>query len=118
MKRQIKKRSIRQKRIRAKVGGTTARPRLSVFRSLSHIYAQIIDDLTGKTLVAASDLGKIKVTSAGNKNLQFAKAVGLAIAQKAKTAGINTVVFDRGGYKYHGRIKALAEGAREGGLIF
>lgn len=102
-------------RVRKKVKGTTERPRLSVFRSNSAIYCQIIDDLKGHTLAAASSLEDIKVQ--GTKS-ERAKAVGKMIAEKAKAAGIETVVFDRGGYLYHGRVKALAEGAREGGLVF
>ena len=103
-------------RVRKKVNGTAERPRLSVFRSNKSIYCQIIDDLNGHTMAAASSQDKgAKIE--GNKTEQ-AKAVGLLIAQKAKAAGIETVVFDRGGYLYHGRVKALAEGAREGGLNF
>lgn len=101
-------------RVRKKINGTPTRPRLAVFRSTKSIYCQIIDDLKGHTLVAASSLeGGI----AGSKT-ERAKAVGLAIAEKAKAAGIESVVFDRGGYLFHGRIKALADGAREGGLQF
>lgn len=111
--------SVRQARIRAKIYGTAQRPRLSVFRSLTHIYVQLIDDVTGRTLVAASDREPIKAAGDNSsKNIQRAMAVGLAIAAKAKAAGITTVVFDRSGYKYHGRVKAVAEGARTGGLIF
>ncbi len=107
--------SRRKARVRAKVVGTAKRPRLQVFRSLNHISAQLIDDVVGKTLAAASDkeLGKKE----GSK-VDAAKNVGIAIAKKAKDAGISEVVFDRSGYAYHGRIKALAEGAREGGLNF
>lgn len=100
-------------RIRKKVNGTAERPRLSVFRSNAGIYCQIIDDLKGHTLAAASS----KEAAKGTKTEQ-AVAVGKIIAEKAKAAGISGVVFDRGGYLYHGRIKALAEGAREGGLQF
>jgi len=99
-------------RIRKKVTGTTERPRLCIFRSNSEIYAQIIDDTTRKTLVSVSSL---KTT--GTKT-ERAKAVGAAIAKKAKAAGINNVVFDRNGFLYHGRVKALADGARENGLQF
>ena len=99
-------------RIRKKVTGTTERPRLCIFRSNSEIYAQIIDDTTRKTLVSVSSL---KTT--GTKS-ERAKAVGAAIAEKAKAAGINNVVFDRNGFLYHGRVKALADGARENGLQF
>lgn len=101
-------------RVRKKISGSPERPRLSVFRSNKAIYCQIIDDLKGHTLVAASSWDD-HVT--GNKT-EKAKAVGKIIAEKAKAAGIETVVFDRGGYLYHGRVKALAEGAREGGLQF
>ncbi len=103
-------------RVRKKVNGTGERPRLSVFRSNTSIYCQIIDDLKGHTLVAA-DSRENSIASKGNKTEQ-AKAVGLLIAEKAKSAGIESIVFDRGGYLYHGRVKALAEGAREGGLLF
>jgi large subunit ribosomal protein L18 len=107
-------RQRRHRRIRVALSGTTQRPRLNVFRSLQHIYAQVIDDTTGNTLAAASTLGA-DVT--GNKT-ERAKAVGKTIAERAKEKGINTVVFDRGGYLYHGRIKALADAAREAGLEF
>jgi large subunit ribosomal protein L18 len=108
-------RQKRHNRVRATVNGTTERPRLNVFRSLNHIYVQIIDDTKGHTLVAASTLDK---DVAGAPKTEQAKAVGKLIADRAKAAGIGKVVFDRGGYLYHGRIKALAEGAREGGLDF
>ena len=111
-----KKRLIRHKRVRAKISGTAERPRLNVFRSLSNIYAQIIDDTTGKTLVSASTVEKGFEGNGGNK--EAAKKVGLMIAERAKEKGITEVVFDRGGYVYHGRVKELAEGAREGGLQF
>lgn len=114
-----KKRKIRHVRVRRKVFGTPERPRLSVYRSLSNIYAQIIDDTTGATLVAASTLDKeIKenVNHAGNK--EAAKIVGQLVAKKAVEKGISQVVFDRAGYIYHGRVKELAEGAREAGLQF
>ena len=106
-----------QKRIRKKISGTTARPRLSVYRSNIEIYAQVIDDKTGKTLVAAGSRDKDLKGDKANKSA-ISKKVGMAIAAKAKAAGIEDVVFDRGGYLYHGRVKALAEGAREGGLKF
>jgi len=103
----------RKKRIRARVTGTTARPRLTVHRSLTQIRAQVVDDMTGKTLAAASTKeAKAKMTVEG------AKKVGELLAKKAKDAGITSVVFDRNAYKYHGRVKALADGAREGGLQF
>ncbi len=104
-------------RVRTKVTGTPERPRLCVFRSLSHIYAQVIDDRTGRTLAAASSLDKtIRQQQKGGGNIAAAKIVGKAIAERAKAAGIEQVVFDRGGYKYHGRVKALADAAREAGL--
>ena len=109
----------RHLRVRKNISGTPARPRLNVYRSLSNIYAQIIDDTTGKTLVSASSLDKeIKeqLTYGGNK--AAAKEVGILVAKRALDAGIKAVVFDRGGYLYHGRVAALAEGAREGGLDF
>ena len=112
-------RKRRQRRIRMKISGTAERPRLNVFRSLEHIYAQLIDDEAGKTLVSASTLDKGLRDELSKKNKkEQAKAVGEAIAERAKDAGIETVVFDRGGFIYHGRVKALAEGAREGGLKF
>ncbi len=106
----------RHKRVRAKISGTAQKPRLCVFRSNSNIYAQIIDDVAGKTLVSASSLDKDFEGSGSNK--EAAKKVGLAVAKKALDNGIETVVFDRGGYLYHGRVKELADGAREGGLKF
>ena len=106
----------RHKRVRAKIAGTPERPRLNVFRSASNIYAQIIDDVTGKTLVAANSLEK-DFACEGTKT-DAAKQVGLMVAERAKAKGIDVVVFDRGGYVYHGRVQALAEGAREGGLQF
>lgn len=102
-------------RIRSKISGSPERPRLNVFRSNKGIYAQVIDDISGKTLAAASS--KSLSNFQGNKTQQAA-AVGKLVAEKAKTAGVATVVFDRGGYLYHGRVKALADGAREGGLVF
>lgn len=105
----------RQARVRKKIHGTTECPRLSVFRSAKHIYAQIIEDVTGKTLVAASTLGKdIDMDSSGN--IEAAKAVGSSIAKKALDNNITNVVFDRNGFLYQGRIQALAEAAREAGL--
>ena len=109
----------RHYRVRKNISGTPQRPRLNVFRSLSNIYAQVIDDTTGKTLVAASSLDKEikeKVSFGGNK--EAAKEVGILVAKRAIDAGIKAVVFDRGGYVYHGRVMELAEGAREGGLEF
>ena len=106
----------RHKRVRAKISGTPEMPRLNVFRSEANIYAQIIDDVNGVTLVSASSLEK-GFEGRGN-NCEAAAKVGEAIAQRAKDKGIDTVVFDRGGYLYHGRVKALAEGARKAGLEF
>lgn len=112
-------RQFRHTRIRAKVEGTPNRPRLSVFRSLSNIYAQIIDDEAGKTIVSASTIdAEIKGQLEGKNKTEAAKLVGKLVAERAKSAGVSAVVFDRGGYKYHGRIAALAEAAREAGLEF
>ena len=108
-------RKVRHERVRAKVFGTSEIPRLNVFRSNTNIYAQIIDDENGKTLVSASSLG-LKIANGGNKDA--AVAVGEEIAKKAVKAGITKVVFDRGGYQYHGRVEALANAAREKGLEF
>ena len=104
-------------RIRKTVSGTAQRPRLAVFRSNKEIYAQLIDDVTGTTITAASSRDKDIETTKVNKT-EAAKLVGKAIAEKAQKAGIDTVSFDRGGYLYHGRVKSLADGAREGGLKF
>ena len=109
-------RERRHRRIRGKVVGTAERPRLAVFRSNKGVFAQLIDDESGRTIAGASWLG-LKKSFKGNKSEQAAE-VGKAIAEAAKKAGIESVVFDRGGYLYHGRVKALAEGAREGGLRF
>ena len=111
-----KTRQKRHLRVRNRVAGTAERPRLNVFRSLAHIYAQVIDDEKGMTLAAASSLDKDFQGKGGN--IAAAKAVGAAIAKKALEKGISEVVFDRGGYIYHGRVAALAEAAREGGLKF
>jgi len=109
----------RRLRVRKKVFGTPERPRLNVFRSLCHMYAQIIDDTRGVTLVAASTLSpELKGTLARTGNVEAARAVGELLAKKALEKGIRRVVFDRAGYLYHGRVKALAEGARAGGLEF
>jgi large subunit ribosomal protein L18 len=105
-------------RIRKKMQGSAERPRLNVYRSINHIYVQVIDDLHGKTLVSASTAeGKKEDRKAGG-NVASAKAIGKAIAERAKAKGVTKVVFDRGGYLYHGRVKALAEAAREAGLQF
>jgi len=109
------------KRIREKMTGTAERPRLNIYRSLNHVYVQLIDDTDGKTLISAStNEGKKneKKAKAAGGNLASAKAVGKAIAERAKQKGITKVVFDRGGYLYHGRVKALADAAREAGLQF
>lgn len=109
----------RRQRVRQRVFGTTERPRLNVFRSRSHIYAQIIDDLKGSTLAAASSLDKtLKTSLKSTGSIEAAKAVGKLLADRAKTANVSSVVFDRGGRMYHGRVKALAEASREGGLQF
>ena len=107
-------RARRHRRVRVRVAGTGQRPRLSVFRSLHHVYAQLIDDDSGRTVAAASTV-QLK---SGKKDLEAAAAVGRAIAEKAKTAGVTAAVFDRGGFLYHGRVKALADAAREAGLEF
>ena len=108
-------RTRRHARVRTKISGTPARPRLNVFRSNAHIHAQIIDDVNGKTLVAASSV-EMKLANGGN--VEAAKAVGAEVAKRALEANITEVVFDRGGYVYHGRVQALADAAREAGLKF
>ena len=115
---QTKRNEIRQRihaRIRVKISGTTERPRLNVYRSLNHLYAQVIDDSKGQTVASASTMS-LKVETSGN--VAAAKEVGKAVAELAVKAGVKKVVFDRGGYLYHGRIKALADAAREAGLEF
>src|SRR5262249_24823791 len=107
----------RHLRLRKRVNGTQERPRLAVFRSLSHIYAQVIDDTAGKTLAAASDLEADLKKVKGSKS-EVAKKVGALVAERAKGPGVTQVVFDRGGFQYHGRVKALADAAREAGLSF
>ena len=130
----VEKKKIRSrvhKRIRQKLRGTAERPRLAVFRSVAHIYAQVIDDAQGRTLVAASSVAKdakparaakggktSKTTKSGGGNVAAAKTIGKLVAERAKEKGITKVVFDRGGYPYHGRVKALAEAARAAGLEF
>ena len=112
-------RRARHVRLRKKVAGSAARPRLCVRRTLHHIYAMVVDDAKGHTLVAASTLEpSVGASGASKTNMDAAKAVGTAIAAKAKAAGVCDVVFDRGGYKYHGRVRALADAAREAGLNF
>ena len=108
-------RTRRHERVRTKISGTPARPRLNVFRSNAHIHAQIIDDVNGKTLIAASSV-EMKLANGGN--VEAAKAVGAEVAKRALEANITEVVFDRGGYVYHGRVQALADAAREAGLKF
>ena len=118
-KKEIRKRI--HKRIRRKLSGTIARPRLAVFRSVAHIYAQVIDDVAGTTLVSASSVDKGAKSDKGVKsggNVAAAKTIGKLVAECAKEKGIKSVVFDRGGYQYHGRVKALADAARESGLSF
>jgi large subunit ribosomal protein L18 len=111
------RRVVRHKRLRSKISGTAERPRLAVYRSISHIYAQLIDDVEGSTIAAASSLeNKDKDKDSGK--ISISKVVGESIGRRAAEKGISKIVFDRGGYKYHGRIKAVAEGAREAGLKF
>jgi len=113
-------RKRRHVRIRKKVQGTAERPRLSVFRSLNHIYAQLVDDLAGRTIMTVSSLDKglVPEVKTAKGKVAAGKIVGKALAAKAKEKGIDRVCFDRGGYLYHGRVKAVADGAREGGLTF
>ena len=119
-RRALSPRKRRHVRVRAKVSGTAARPRLNVFRSSAHIYAQLIDDNRGHTMLAASDLEQDVRDRAGTDGTKSARAraVGEVIGERAKAAGIDAVVFDRGGFLYHGRVKAVAEGARAAGLMF
>ena len=112
-------RERRHLRVRKKIYGTTNSPRLSVFRSVSEIYAQVIDDMEGNTLVSASSIdNELRDKMNGLKKIEQARLVGKAVAERAKNKGIEMVVFDRGGFRYTGRVKALADGAREGGLDF
>lgn len=112
-------RTVRHRRVRKRVIGTPERLRLNVFRSSAHIYAQIIDDSRGHTLAAASSIdSEVRESLAGTTKIEKSRAVGASIARRAQEAGITRVAFDRGGYRYHGRIKAVAEAAREGGLEF
>ncbi len=109
----------RHDRVRKKVSGTQERPRLCVFRSLNHTYAQVLDDIAGHTIVSASTLdGRIRSEVEGKRKTEAARLVGALVAERALQQGVTTVVFDRGGYKYHGRVKALVEAAREAGLVF
>jgi large subunit ribosomal protein L18 len=105
----------RHRRVRKKLRGTAARPRLSVFRSLGHTYAQVIDDVSGRTLAAAATI-EAEARTGKTSTVAAAKDVGKRVAERAKAAGVTTVVFDRGGFKYHGRVAAVADGAREAGL--
>ncbi len=112
-------RQRRHRRVRARVAGTPERPRLNVFRSLGNIYAQVIDDVAGRTLVSASTIDReLRGQLEGKSKTDAAKLVGELVAQRAQAAGIKQVIFDRGGYRYHGRVKALADGARAAGLEF
>jgi large subunit ribosomal protein L18 len=112
-------RKRRQRRVRSRVTGTPERPRLSVYRSLGNIYVQVIDDAAGKTLASASTIdSEIAAQLKDKSKVDAARIVGKVVAERAKTAGITQVVFDRAGYQYHGRVAALAEGAREAGLVF
>jgi large subunit ribosomal protein L18 len=117
-KQKVEARSRIRQRVRRKVSGTPERPRLAVFKSLKYIYAQVIDDSTGKTVAAASSLESALRDKIKGSNLRAAKAVGELIADRMKEKGVTKVVFDRGGYQYHGKIKALAEAARSNGLVF
>lgn len=111
-------RQKRHRRVRKRVDGTAERPRLNVYRSTDHIYAQVIDDAQGHTLASASTLDAGLRDAKNGGNVEGAKSVGQMVAERAKAAGVSKVVFDRGGYLYHGRVKALADAAREGGLEF
>lgn len=119
MKKSTAGRARRKRRIRKKVSGTPARPRLSVYRSAKHIYAQVIDDGKGVTVAAASSVDtELKATVGNSGATEAAEKVGALVAKRALAAGVSSVVFDRGGYRYHGRVKALANAAREAGLTF
>lgn len=118
-KRKSEMRVTRHKRVRARVIGTAARPRLNIFRSSANIYAQVIDDAKGQTLASASTIdNEIATQIEGKSKVESARIVGRIVAERAKNAGVTSVVFDRGGYRYHGRVAALADGAREAGLQF
>ena len=118
-KSRTKSRARRHARVRKNIAGTADRPRLNVFRSVAEIYAQVIDDETGKTLVSASSIDQeLRAQMGGKKKAEQSRLVGKTLADRAKSKGISRVVFDRGGFRYIGRVKALAEGAREGGLEF
>lgn len=119
IKEKRQKRVMRHKRVRSVIKGTAKRPRLSVFRSSNHIYVQLVDDARGVTIFSVSDMEKLKISKKESRSRETtAFKIGEILAKKAIERGIDSVVFDRGGYKYHGRIKALAEGARQGGLKF
>lgn len=112
-------RKVRHKRVRSKIHGSSNRPRLAVFRSNDHIYAQVIDDEKGHTLASASSVDRtLRAELEGKTRREQAKSVGVAVAERARDKGVEAVVFDRGGFPYHGRVKALADGSREGGLEF
>lgn len=112
-------RKRRQRRVRAKIAGTLQRPRLNIFRSATNIYVQVIDDVAGNTLVSASTIDtEVAPQVQGKSKIDAARIVGKVVAERAKNAGISSVIFDRAGYQYHGRVAALAEGAREAGLEF
>jgi large subunit ribosomal protein L18 len=117
MLQKVASRKRRHHRVRKQVRGTQSRPRLSVFRSTRHVYAQVIDDVSGQTIASASTMEK-DVRGGSTANVGAAKAVGQRIGERAKAAGITSVVFDRGGFRYHGRVAAVADGAREAGLEF
>ena len=117
MLQKVASRKRRHHRVRKQVRGTQSRPRLSVFRSTRHVYAQVIDDVNGQTIASASTMEK-DVRGGSTANVGAAKAVGQRIGERAKAAGITSVVFDRGGFRYHGRVAAVADGAREAGLEF
>ena len=114
----VARRVARHNRVRRKVEGADQRPRLAVFRSLNHVYAQVIDDTRGTTVAAASSLEAVRSQRDGKPKREVARLVGALVAGRAVQKGISSVVFDRGGHKYHGRVKALADAAREGGLVF
>ena len=112
-------RKRRHRRVRLKVSGTVEKPRMNIYRSLNNIFVQVIDDVSGRTLVQASTIdNEVAAQIAGKNKTEASKVVGQIVAERAKNAGIEDVIFDRGGYKYHGRVAAVAEGAREGGLKF
>jgi large subunit ribosomal protein L18 len=118
-KRKYDARRKRHYRMRARLAGTAARPRMNIYRSLDHIYVQMIDDEAGHTLVSASTIDKeVAAQVVGKSRVEAAKIVGMVAGERAKKAGIEKIVFDRGGYRYHGRVAAVADGAREAGLVF